>query len=78
MKTRLLIGSADAIYRSDRRQKNRGVAGVFKTVTPDQESVPVELAKGEHTLRFEVEAKNAAKASSPLPRPGSEADVSEK
>ncbi len=61
LKTKLLIGSADPVKVTLDGKSIGTIAGVIKTVTPDQESVPIELSKGEHTLKFEIEAKNAAK-----------------
>jgi hypothetical protein len=61
VKTKLLLGSADSIDVKIDGKAVGGAAGQIRKADPDQEAIPVELTKGDHTIRFEVEAKNVVK-----------------
>ncbi|HEY2783842.1 MAG TPA: PVC-type heme-binding CxxCH protein [Fimbriiglobus sp.] len=57
VKTKLLIGSLDTIEVKIDGRAVGGAAGGSGPVEPDREALPVELTKGEHTVRFEIEAR---------------------
>jgi putative membrane-bound dehydrogenase-like protein len=61
VKSKLLLGSADPVTVHLDGKKVGDVAGQSRTADPDQEAVPVELTKGDHTVRFEIGAKNVVK-----------------
>jgi hypothetical protein len=61
VKTKLLLGSADPVTVKLDGKLVGSTAGQINKADPDQETVPVELPKGEHTVRFEIEAKNGSK-----------------
>jgi putative heme-binding domain-containing protein len=56
VKTKLLIGSLDAVDVKVDGKTVGGAAGGSGNLEPDREATPVELTKGEHTIRLEIEA----------------------
>jgi len=76
MKTRLLIGSADAITVQIDGKKNRRRGRSVQTVTPDQESVPSNSRKASTPSDSKSKRRTPPRASSPASTTGSEADVS--